>query len=452
MGRSDVQLKAYVLPLIIRRIAMKSNTRIFALVDVNNCYVSCERVFNPSLNDRPVIVLSNNDGCAVARSQESKDIGIKMGVPLFEIEDIVKKHDVQVLSSNYALYAEMSRRFMNLLSQYVAPGEQEIYSIDECFLELTAFQKNYDLTAYAQEMRSKALQWLGLPCCIGIGRSKTEAKISNHIAKKNKYFNGVCNLAEMDPCSAEQLLAQVDVGEVWGVGRQNCKKLNLMNIKSVLDLIESNPKEIKKCFSIVMEKTVRELQGVSCIDIENENPSKQQIISSRSYGQPVLEKDDIKSSVRLFVTRAVDRMRHDESLCKMIGVFIQTGRFSQTEKYSPYIIVQMPEHTDDLLEITRAAMKGIDQIYKSGFKYKKAGIVLLELIPKSKFVPDLFTDYTHRNQREKLSNTLEAIKEKYGKDQVSLGLCNDTKAIWQMNQNRRSPSYLTNWNELFRIG
>ncbi|QUY35606.1 Y-family DNA polymerase [Acinetobacter junii] len=431
---------------------MKSNTRIFALVDVNNCYVSCERVFNPSLNDRPVIVLSNNDGCAVARSQEAKDLGIKMGVPLFQIEDIVKKYNVQVLSSNYALYAEMSRRFMNLLSQYVAPGEQEIYSIDECFLELTAFEKNYDLTEYAQEMRLKAQQWLGLPCCIGIGRSKTEAKISNHIAKKNKYFNGVCNLAEMDPCSAEQLLAQVEVGEVWGVGRQICKKLNLMNIKSVLDLIESNPKEIKKCFSIVMEKTVRELQGVSCIDIENENPSKQQIISSRSYGQPVLEKDDIKSSVRLFVTRAVERMRHDGSICKMIGVFIQTGRFNQSEKYSPYIIVQMPEHTDDLLEITRAAMKGIDRIYKKGFKYKKAGIVLLELIPKSKFVPDLFTDYTHRNQREKLSNAMEAIKQKYGKDHVSLGLCNDTKAIWQMNQNRRSPSYLTNWNELFRIG
>lgn len=224
---------------------MKSNTRIFALVDVNNMYVSCERVFNPKLNDIGCLVLSNNDGCAVARSQEVKDLGIRMGVPLFQIEDIVKKHNIQVLSSNYALYAEMSRRFMLMLGQYVAPGEQEIYSVDECFLELTTYVKNYDLTAYAQEMRLKAQQWLGLPCCIGIGRSKTEAKISNHLAKKNKYFNGVCNLAEMDPCSAEQLLAQVDVGEVWGVGRQNCKKLNLMNIKSVLDLIEANPKEIK---------------------------------------------------------------------------------------------------------------------------------------------------------------------------------------------------------------
>ena len=431
---------------------MKNENRIFALVDVNNCYVSCERVFNPSLNGIPTIVLSNNDGCAVARSQEAKDLGIRMGVPLFQIEDIVKQYNVQVLSSNYALYGEMSKRFMALLAQYVAPGEQEIYSIDECFLELTAFQKNYDLTAYTQEMRSKALQWLGLPCCIGIGRSKSEAKIANHIAKKNKYFDGVCNLVEMDPCSSEQLLAQIDVGEVWGVGRQNCKKLNLMNIKSVLDLIESNPKEIKKSFSIVMEKTVLELQGISCIDLETDSLAKQQIISSRSYGHPVYEIEEIKSSVRLFVTRAVERMREDSSLCKMVGVYIQTGRFNKGERYSPYIIVQMQEHTDDLLEITRAAMKGIDQIYKKGFKYKKAGIVLLELIPKSKFVPDLFTDYTHRNQREMLSQTMEAIKQKYGKNHVSLGLCNDTKAIWQMNQNRRSPSYLTNWSELFRVG
>lgn len=431
---------------------MKNENRIFALVDVNNCYVSCERVFNPSLNGIPTIVLSNNDGCAVARSQEAKDLGIRMGVPLFQIEDIVKQYNVQVLSSNYALYGEMSKRFMALLAQYVAPSEQEVYSIDECFLELTTYSENYDLTAYAQEMRNKAFQWLGLPCCIGIGRSKTEAKIANHIAKKNKFFNGVCNLVSLDPCSTEYLLAQIDVGEVWGVGRQNCKRLNDMNINSVLDLVEANPKDIKKQFSIVMEKTVLELQGISCIDLETDSLAKQQIISSRSYGHPVYEIEEIKSSVRLFVTRAVERMREDSSLCKMVGVYIQTGRFNKGERYSPYIIVQMQEHTDDLLEITRGVMRGIDQIFKKGFKYKKAGIVLLELMPKAKFVPDLFTDYSQRHEREKLSNTLEAITDRFGKDLVSLGLCNDKHANWQMNQNRRSPAYLTNWNELFRIG
>ncbi len=241
---------------------MQSENEIFALVDVNNCYVSCERVFNPALNDRPTIVLSNNDGCAVARSQEAKDLGIKMGVPVFQIKELIKQHNIQVLSSNFSLYGEMSKRFMELLGDYVAPGDQEVYSIDECFLKLTAYEHLFDLTVYAQDMRAKAWRWLGLPCCIGIGRSKTEAKIANHLAKKNKFFNGVCNLAHMDPCSTETLLAQVDVSEVWGVGRQNCKKLNTMGVQSVLDLINANPKEIKKQFSIVMEKTVLELQLV----------------------------------------------------------------------------------------------------------------------------------------------------------------------------------------------
>lgn len=431
---------------------MKSENEIFALVDVNNCYVSCERVFNPSLNDRPVIVLSNNDGCAVARSQESKDLGIRMGVPFFQIKELVQQHNVQVLSSNYALYGEMSRRFMLLLGQYVAPEEQEIYSIDECFLKLTAYGQNYNLTQYAKDMREKALHWLGLPCCVGIGRSKTEAKIANHLAKKNKYFDGVCNLVEMDPCSAEHMLSQIDVSEVWGVGRQNCKKLNTMGISTVLDLINANPKEIKKQFSIVMEKTVRELQGISCIDLENDEVAKKQIISSRSYGSPVYEIDDIKSSVRMYVARAVKRMREDESLCKMIGVFIHTGRFDKTERYSPYVVVQMHEHTDDLLYITKAAMKGIDQIYKRGFKYKKAGIVLLEIIDKSKFVPDMFTDHTQRSERENLSNAIEAISERFGKNLVTVGIANNQEADWHMNQNLRSPLYLTRWSDLFRVG
>lgn len=178
---------------------MSYNSEIYALIDVNNCYVSCERLFNPKLKDVPVIVLSNNDGCAVARSQEAKDLGIKMGVPLFQIRDIVEKHNVQVLSSNYALYAEMSQRFHSILADYVAPGEQEVYSIDECFLKLTAYSENYDLVEHAQNMRQRILQWIGLPVCVGIGRSKTEAKLANHMAKKAKRFNGVCDLVSMDP-------------------------------------------------------------------------------------------------------------------------------------------------------------------------------------------------------------------------------------------------------------
>ncbi|MEB3753836.1 Y-family DNA polymerase [Acinetobacter sp. MD2(2019)] len=430
---------------------MKSENQIFALVDVNNCYVSCERVFNPSLNNKPVIVLSNNDGCAVARSQEAKDLGVKMAVPLFQIKDLVQKYNIQVLSSNYGLYGEMSKRFMTLLGQYVAPDEQEIYSIDECFLRLTAYSELFDLTEYARQMKDQAWQWLGLPCCIGIGRSKTEAKIANHLAKKNKFFNGVCNLVDMDPCSAEQLLAETDVSEVWGVGRQNSKKLNTMGITSVLDLINSNSQEIRKNFSVVMEKTMQELQGISCIDIEADNVAKKQIISSRSYGNPVCDIEDIKSSIRLYVSRAVKRMREDESICKMIGVYIKTNRFDKSERHSPYIVMQMHDHTDDLLEITRAAIKGIDQIYKQGFKYKKAGIVLLDIIDKSKYLPDLFCDIDRRNERENLSNTIDAVSSRFGKNSLTLGIVNNQIQPWQMTQNLKSPSYLTSWPDLFRV-
>lgn len=431
---------------------MKSENQVFALVDVNNCYVSCERVFNPSLNNRPVIVLSNNDGCAVARSQEAKDLGVKMAVPLFQIKDLVQKHNIHVLSSNYGLYGEMSKRFMTLLSQYVAGDEQEVYSIDECFLRLTAYSELFDLTQYAREMKDRAWQWLGLPCCIGIGRSKTEAKIANHLAKKNKYFNGVCNLVDMDPCSAEALLAKTEVSDVWGVGRKNSKKLNTMGIISVLDLINANSQEIRKGFSVVMEKTIQELQGISCIDLEADSVAKQQIISSRSYGHHIYDIEDIKASVRQYVARAVKRMREDSSICKMIGVYIQTNRFNKAERYSPYVVMQLPEHTDDLLEITSVAMKAIDQIFKPGLKYKKAGIVLLEIIDKSKFIPDLFANIAHKHERERLSNTIDAVSNRFGKNMLSLGIARNREQSWQMNQSLKSPSYLTSWNDLFRIG
>lgn len=437
---------------LVQEVAMKSENRIFALVDVNNCYVSCERMFQPHLQNVPVIVLSNNDGCAVARSQEAKDLGIKMGAPLFQIAAIVQKHGVQVLSSNYALYADMSARFMKMLGQFVAPGEQEIYSIDECFLDLTAYAELFDLTDYAQQMRKRALQWLGLPCCIGIGRSKTQAKIANHLAKKNRSLNGVCNLLQFDPCIAEYMLGQTDVGETWGVGRQNAKRLNALGIYTVLDLLLADCDMIRRQFTIVMERTVQELKGLSCLDIEDVVPDRKQIISSRSFGQPVLQKEDLSEALRLFSTRAVERLRSQDLYCKLVGVFIQTNRFNKSDpQCSEYIVVQLNEHTDDLLEITRGVRAGLNKIYKQGYKYKKCGIILMEIIPKHKFTPDLFTDHQRRAERTRLTETLETIAKRHGKDLVSLGLCANKGAIWQMNQTRKSQSFLTNWDELLTV-
>ncbi len=430
---------------------MKAENKVFALVDVNNCYVSCERVFNPKLNQSPVVVLSNNDGCVVSRSQEAKDLGIKMAVPVYQIQDLIQRHQVQVLSSNHALYTEMSRRFMNILGLFVGPEDREIYSIDECFLDLTAYQDLFDLTAYAEQIKETVWKWLGLPCCVGIGRSKTEAKIANHLAKKNAYLNGVCNLIDMDPCSSELLLSQTPVSEVWGVGRNHTKALNQLGIQHVLDLIEAHPKNIRQKFSVVMEKTVRELQGISCIDIEQDTPRKQQILSSRSYGQPVYELEDIKASIRLYISRAVTRLREDQSLCRMVGVYIQTGRFNNTEKYAPYTAITLNEHTDDLLTITQAATHAVEKIFKAGFKYKKAGVVLMELIPKQSFVPDLFCDMSQRQAREKLSNTVGDIQKRFGHHFVSLGLSQNEASTWRMKQNLCSPAYLSNWNELLRV-
>ena len=258
----------------------------------------------------------NNDGCAVARSNEAKALGIKMGVPLFQIKDIVQKHNVQVLSSNYALYAEMSRRFHKILGQYVTESEQEIYSIDECFLDLSAYYKNYDLTKYGQDMRQKILKWIGLPVCVGIGKSKTEAKIANHIAKKNPSFNGVCDLVNMDLCNKEYYLAQIEVSEVWGVGRKHSKKLQTMNINTVLDLASADPREMQKRFSIVMARTVAELQGISCIEIEHTPPCKKQIVASRSFGSRVA---NFKSNnVEIHVTIETESSFTKPSICMSI--------------------------------------------------------------------------------------------------------------------------------------
>lgn len=424
--------------------------RIFALIDVNNCYVSCERVFNPSLNGRAVVVLSNNDGCVVARSQEAKDLGIKMGVPVFQIKSLIKLHDIAVLSSNYALYGEMSRRFMNILGNYVSPDEQEIYSIDECFLELTAYQHLHDLTEYAQQMRQRIKQWLGLPVCIGIGYSKTQAKIANHIAKKNIGFDGVCSWMDTDLCILEDILTQLDVGEVWGVGRQNKKRLNELGIKTVFDLIMVDHKLIRRYFTIVTERTVLELQGASCLNIEDVLPDKKQIISSRSFGQPVNHIDDLREALTLFMLRAVERLRSQNLLCATIVITIKTSRFKDNY-YHPHCTINLSHATDDRLLLVKKAMYGLNQIFKDGLHYKHAGIMLLNIVPERKYIPDLLADQEKISERKLLTITFEKINNRFGKDKIAIGSCCFANRNWTMAQNNRSPNYLSNWDEIITV-
>lgn len=425
--------------------------KIFALVDVNNMYVSCERVFNPKLNNRPVIVLSNNDGCAVARSQESKDLGIKMGVPLFQIKDIVERNNVVVMSSNYAMYEEMSKRFYNILSGFVANSEIERYSIDEVFLDLTTFEHYRDLVQYGQEMKSTLWQWLGLPVCVGIGRSKTEAKIANHIAKKNAGFNGVCDLVSMDPCNKEYYFSQIDVSEVWGVGRKHAKKLHSMGIKSVLDLACTEAREMQRQFSIVMARTINELQGISCIEIEDTPPSKKQIIKSCSFGAKVTELNDLKEAIGMHAQEACKRLRDDESLCGCLIVFVQSSPFDETAPYyNKSISYAFPEPTDCALDFVKAAVVMVSHIFKEGIKFKKCGVILTCLEPKSGHTYDLLTDFETIEKKEHLMQALDNVHTKFGKKKLGIGTCYVPSRNWAMSRDKLSRNPFR-WDELLTI-
>lgn len=402
-------------------------------------YVSCERVFDPSLNDKPVIVLSNNDGCAVARSNESKALNIKMGVPLFQIKDIVQQHNVIVLSSNYAMYAEMSRRFHTILASYVTAEEVEPYSIDECFVDFTAYEKNFDLEKVGQQMRQQIWKWLGLPVCVGIGRSKTEAKIANHIAKKNPGFNSVCDLVSMDPCNKEYYFAQIDVSEVWGVGRKHSKKLQAMGINTVLDLACAEPREMQKKFSIVMARTIYELQGISCIEIEHTPPSKKQIVASRSFGGRVTELTDLKEAISMYAQDACKRLRDEGLLCGCMIAFVQSNPFdANVPFYNKSITGSFSEPTDCAIDFVKAATRMLNDIYKEGIKYKKCGVVLTCLEPKSGHTYDLLTDFKQIEKKECLMQAMDGIHSKFGKKKLGVGPCFVPNRNWSMSRDKLS--------------
>ncbi|MFX5122227.1 DNA polymerase V subunit UmuC [Acinetobacter baumannii] len=418
---------------------MKHENKVFFLIDVNNMYVSCERVFDPSLNDKPVIVLSNNDGCAVARSNEAKSLNIKMGVPLFQIKDIVQQHNVIVLSSNYAMYAEMSRRFHSILASYVTAEEVEPYSIDECFVDFSAYEKNFDLEKVGQQMRQQIWKWLGLPVCVGIGRSKTEAKIANHIAKKNLGFNSVCDLVNMDPCNKEYYFAQIDVSEVWGVGRKHAKKLQGMGINTVLDLACAEPREMQKRFSIVMARTIYELQGISCIEIEHTPPSKKQIVASRSFGGRVTELTDLKEAISMYAQDACKRLRDEGLLCGCMIAFVQSNPFDPNVPfYNKSITGSFSEPTDCAVDFVKAATRMLNDIYKEGIKYKKCGVVLTCLEPKYGHTYDLLTDFETIEKKEQLMRALENVHTKFGKKKIGVGPCFIPNRNWSMSRDKLS--------------
>jgi DNA polymerase V len=424
-----------------------------ALVDVNNCYVSCERVFNPYLIGKPVVVLSNNDGCVVSRSAEAKALGIKMAGPWYQIKDLAKKYGVIALSSNYSIYGEMSNRFMSILGDFVTRAEQEIYSIDECFLDLTAYQQLFDLTEYAQQMRQRVDQWIGLPVCIGIGATKTQAKLANHYAKTHPDLKGICNWLTMDDAVKNAWLVKTPVREVWGVGRQNTKALEAIGIHTIADLIASNPMQIKKHFSIVMARTVMELQGIPCLELETAPPAKQQILYSRTFGQRMSNVDALNEIITVFASRAHIKLRQEKAVCSVITVFIMTNRMrEQDPQLSKSYSITLSVDTDDLIQIAHAARKALAKIYKTGYDFQKAGIILTGLSAKGRQAQSLFDpEPMDLAKQEALMHALEKANARFGRKTVGIGVSAMQGQAWEMNQKARSPNYLTDWNELLQV-
>ncbi|MBF0186043.1 MAG: Y-family DNA polymerase [Magnetococcales bacterium] len=417
--------------------------RNIALIDGNNFYVSCERVFNPLLLGKPVVVLSNNDGCAVARSNESKALGVKMGEPWFRLQDLAQRHGIVGLSSNYALYADMSQRMMRLLGNF-SPF-QEVYSIDECFLDLGV---EPDATDVGQMMRREIADSLGLPVGVGIGPTKTLAKLANHVAKKRPEYGGVCNFNTMSTEDLERLLAEIEVGEVWGVGPRGAEKLRAMGITSVLLLRRADSSQMRKRFSVVMERTVQELKGVSCLSLEMVVPPRQQIQSSRSFGQAIYAQDELAEAVLTFLRRGVRRMRGQGLVAGAIHVFIQTNPFRERDpQYRQGITMTVPSPTSDELRLARIAVRGLAMIYKPGYAYHKAGVLLMELENSASRQGDLFADRQAEGKSAALMSTLDAVRKRFGAE-IILMAGEGVRQRWAVRAANRTPRYTTRWAEI----
>lgn len=428
----------------------------YALVDGNNFYVSCERVFRPSLNGCPVVVLSNNDGCAVARSNEAKALGIAMGAPWFKIKHFAQSHGLVALSANFALYGDLSDRMMSLAAG-LGP-RQEIYSIDESFIELTGVRGN--LVERSHKVRDRILQWVGIPCGIGIGATKTLAKLANHIAKTAERKPGsypaalaqVCDLTALTPSELHAVLAATPVNEVWGVGRQLTQQLTAGGVHTVLDLRQLDPALVRSRWSVVLERTVRELQGTACVDLEHQPAPKQEIACTRSFGHPVTELADLNEAVTEFASRAAQKLRKQGSLANQVLVFIRTSPFRQDAQYSRSATVPLRRPSADTAVIVGAVLDGLRTIYRPGFQLAKAGVMLMDLqsdcVQQGELDWDL--DGDPEPSRVRLMTSLDDLNQRYGRGTVlmaSAGLAGERRA-WSMKQERRTPGYTTCWADM----
>ncbi|HBM3227144.1 TPA: translesion error-prone DNA polymerase V subunit UmuC [Klebsiella oxytoca] len=418
----------------------------FALVDVNSFYASCEMVFRPDLRGRPVVVLSNNDGCVIARNHEAKLLEIPMGAPYFKMKSQFERHQVAVFSSNYALYGDMSQRVMTLLEE-LSPAVYQ-YSIDEAFVNLSGIHRTEELEAFGRHVRSTLLQCTGLTVGVGIGPTKTLAKLANYAAKRWPKFEGVVDLSLQ--ARQRKLLAKVAVGEIWGVGRRMAKKLNDMGITTALELAEMPASLIRKNFSVVMERTVRELRGESCLGPEEYMPTKQQIISSRSFSQKVSEYGPMREAICSHAVRAAERLRAQHQYCRYVSVFLKTSPFAGNDVYygnDAGTEIHIP--TQDSRDIVAAAVKCLETIWREGHRYQKCGVMLGDFFSRGVAQLGLFDDYRPRANSEQLMEVLDFVNRRE-KGRLWFAGQGITRS-WEMKRHRLSPAYTTRFSDLLRV-
>ena len=419
---------------------------VFALVDCNNFYASCEKLFRPDLKDTPVVVLSNNDGCVVARSREAKLLGIKMGVPVFQIKSEMQRHGILAFSSNYALYADLSSRVMRTLEE-MAP-RVEVYSIDEAFLDLTGIESAISLVEFGQQVRERIGHWIGITVCVGIAPTKTLAKLANHAAKKYPATQGVVDLT--NPDRQRRLLALVPVDDVWGVGRRLSKRLNALGITTALDLANASPRAIRDQFSVVLERTVRELNGESCIELEEIPPIKKQIVCSRSFGVKVTHFELLREAICEYATRATEKLRKEQQQAKVLTVFIRTSPFKDNEpQYSNSASGELLIPSCDTRDFIELANHLLKRIWKDGFRYAKAGVMLSDFYDPGMFQPGLFDDVSTRSNSQQLMSVLDTINQSGAGKVFFAG--QGTKKDWSMKREHLSPAYTTRWDQLPRV-
>ena len=415
----------------------------FALVDGNNFYVSCERVFRPTLEGRPVVVLSNNDGCAVARSAEVKALGVKMGTPWFQMQGLARKHGIVALSSNYELYADLSDRMMGVLAQF--SPVQEIYSIDECFLGMDGFE-HVELTAYGREIRERVSAWVGIPVCVGFAATKTLAKLANHCAKKGLAgSDGVCDFGRLNTSERSALFSALQVSEVWGVGRRLSAQLTEQGISTVEALRTTDPKMLRRRYSVVLERTHAELNGESCLTSDEAVPNKQQIMSSRSFGQYVHDLDGLKEAVASYISVAAHKLRRQHSVAGMVQVHIRTNPFkTDAPQYQRGLNVPLPEPTDDTLRLIRIAHWALKKIYRPGFAYQKAGVCLMNLSDAATVQMSLFSP---GKDTTRLMSAIDRINATFGRGTLH-SAAEGVRKEWTMKREMKSPAYTTRWDQL----